>query len=573
MRVGKCQLFPKKPVLNFCISQSFCECGKALIVHKTRTKELATLHIGEFTAKETIKKCPSCKKKYVSEELHSLLPYRCTYGFDVIVYIGLSTFVAHKNSLTIQQELKHRNIKISLRHICYLSKRFIVYLAIAHRQSQRQVKQHMQSKGGYILHLDGTCEGAEPPIFSAIDAISDIVLDNQKMTTENSQCISTLLQRIKLAYGVPLALMSDMNSAISNAVGKIFPGIKHYVCHYHFLRDLGKDLFEHDHSTIRRHIKKHKTKKLLRTAAKQLKDIIDNDEQLTSSLQAYLNSSDIQKLKPITKAYLMVSWVIEAASASDGYGFPFDQPHFDFFSRLLQAYPELNLLKQQGVSILPIVSLQRAVSDRALLTTAERVQQKINIFNKLRGAMRIACPNKKNGLNDEGDTDMKTIKNKVTAFRYSEEVEQLSRNNISYRKMVKQIDKYWDRLFAAPIKVTTLNGEIEIQPQRTNNNLEQSFRFLKSGERKKGGLKNLNKALKAMLADTPLIRNLNKPEYREILLDGKQNLPDRFAEIDIKLVHQQEKENEARWQKYPKRMCRLFKIQNLPQMLVVNQSF
>lgn len=74
MRVGNCQLFPKKPVLNFCISPSFCECGKALIVHKTRTKELATLHIGEFTAKETIKKCPRCKKKYVSEELHSLLP-------------------------------------------------------------------------------------------------------------------------------------------------------------------------------------------------------------------------------------------------------------------------------------------------------------------------------------------------------------------------------------------------------------------------------------------------------------------------------------------------------------------
>jgi len=33
--------------------------------------------------------------------------------------------------------------------------------------------------------------------------------------------------------------------------------------------------------------------------------------------------------------------------------------------------------------------------------------------------------------------------------------------------MVKQIDKYWEKLFADPIMVTTANGEkILVQPQR-----------------------------------------------------------------------------------------------------------
>jgi hypothetical protein len=47
------------------------------------------------------------------------------------------------------------------------------------------------------------------------------------------------------------------------------------------------------------------------------------------------------------------------------------------------------------------------------------------------------------------------------------------------------------------------------------------------------------------------------------------NLPcSRFADIDIQQVRKQEKENEERWRKYPKRMGRLFKIPHLPQKLM-----
>ena len=99
-----------------------------------------------------------------------------------------------------------------------------------------------------------------------------------------------------------------------------------------------------------------------------------------------------------------------------------------------------------------------------------------------------------------------------------------------------RITKYWDKLFADPITVITPNGKIQIQPQRTNNLLERSFRFLKRGARKKSGQQKLSKILKAMLADTPLIRNLTNPEYMKILLKEKKDLVQRFAEIDSKQV-------------------------------------
>ena len=37
--------------------------------------------------------------------------------------------------------------------------------------------------------------------------------------------------------------------------------------------------------------------------------------------------------------------------------------------------------------------------------------------------------------------------------------------------------------------------------------------------------------LKAMLADTPLVKNLDNPKYMEMLLDGKENLEELFAEL------------------------------------------
>ena len=134
--------------------------------------------------------------------------------------------------------------------------------------------------------------------------------------------------------------------------------------------------------------------------------------------------------------------------------------------------------------------------------------------------------------------------------------------------MVNQIERYWDKLFADPIEADTPAGKITIQPQRTNNLLEHSFRFLKRDNRKKNGQHSLNKTLKGMLADTPLVKNLASPDYVAILLKGRKNLAERFAAIDIQQVRREEQENEKRWRKYPKRMTKLFKIPHLPQKLM-----
>ena len=45
--------------------------------------------------------------------------------------------------------------------------------------------------------------------------------------------------------------------------------------------------------------------------------------------------------------------------------------------------------------------------------------------------------------------------------------------------------------------------------------------------------------MKAMPANTPLVKNLNDPQYMRLLLDGKASLEERFAEIDARLIRKE----------------------------------
>ena len=568
-------LFLQRYTLYFRTIRSLCSCGKRLTVRKTYSRSLTSLAIGEFHAHITQLTCHHCEKIYDSEELQTIVPPNGKFAFDVMVYVGEALFVRCRNGKEIQQELGERNINISRREIDHLGQRFIVYLALAHEQSQEKLKALMASRGGYILHLDGTCEGDSPHLMTSIDELSKIVLGNVKLPSENAAQLIPFLRTIKQAYGEPVAMVHDMGAAILKAVKEVFPKIPDYICHFHFLKDIGKDLFGHDYSTIRRHLKTHAIRSHLRNTVKELKKAIDADPDALHCLHDYLANKPLYEanrpLIPLVMAYLIICWVLEAKQASHGFGFPFDRPHFDFYRRMEEAYLDLPGLKAKmadNASLLPLAPIRKVLADQALASTVLRMQHKVGIFDQLRETMRIAQPERGDGLNDEGDPDITTIKERLTRFRHAEEIKALAATDIVYRKMLKQIDKYWDKLFADPIQVTTPTGTVTLQPQRTNNILEQFFRDLKRSGRKRNGNHSLTKTLKIMIAQTPLVKNLDNPQYMEIILNGKASLAERFAQIDIIQVRKAFAEAQKSTQRYPKQMAEVFKIPHLPRKLV-----
>ena len=135
--------------------------------------------------------------------------------------------------------------------------------------------------------------------------------------------------------------------------------------------------------------------------------------------------------------------------------------------------------------------------------------------------------------------------------------------------MIKQIDTYWGKLFADPITIETSNGQVIIQPQRTNNILERFFRDLKRRNRKRSGTISLNKRLKTILTDTPLIKNLDNPEYMEAILDGNETLEARFQRIDANMVAEKLKAEEKSHGKISPEMKKIIQRPDLPDELIL----
>jgi len=53
-------------------------------------------------------------------------PYRCRYGYDVIVYAGKAMFLRCRNEGEIQLELAEKRVSISKREVSFLANKFIV---------------------------------------------------------------------------------------------------------------------------------------------------------------------------------------------------------------------------------------------------------------------------------------------------------------------------------------------------------------------------------------------------------------------------------------------------------------
>ena len=179
--------------------------------------------------------CPDCDCVFPSEDFEKRVPPYANVGYDVMVLTGRLILSEHHTINETVLELKKRNVHISSSQVAYLAQKFVIYLSILHQQSASLLKSHIIEKGGYILHVDGTCDGASPHLISAIDEVSNFVLANMKVPGESKEQVVPFLKEIKEQYGDPLAVSSDMGRGLLSGIAEVFPGVPHFICHFHFL--------------------------------------------------------------------------------------------------------------------------------------------------------------------------------------------------------------------------------------------------------------------------------------------------------------------------------------------------
>ena len=524
---------------------------------KTREKTIVTLDIGPFRAKETIRWCPQHRQVFASPDLKALTPAHGTFGFDVLIYVGNALFLRSRSNQEIREELRERNIVISDREISYLGKKFVFYVTVAHQESRPAVKELLEAQGGYILHVDGTCESDSPHVFTGMDGLSNIVLDSAKYPSEKSGSIAPFFQRIEQDYGRPAALVHDMGKGILKAVEEVFPDVPDFICHFHFLRALGGDLLKKDYDGIRDGLRRLRIRTTLRSYGKTFEPLFRQNQsrfqEILTGLDSGHSPQTLLAQTPAAFAYALIHWALHPVNQFGGYGFPFDLTHVVFLRRLHTmetAVSEMLVTSFQGdldtnwPFFRLLKALRKVTNDEKLLIHLVEIEEKIEVFEALRSALRVALPEGKQGLNDDGDeTPIHTIKENVEAFRDWVTTDKRFLWNKADKKMVAQLDQYWEKLFADPIPVTTPQGIVMIQPQRTNNILERFFRDLKRRNRKKSGISSMGKTLTYMLPSTPLVCNLEHTEYEQIIRNGCESLEERFSQIDCRLIWDQFKQS------------------------------
>lgn len=270
-------------------------------------------------------------------------------------------------------------------------------------------------------------------------------------------------------------------------------------------------------------------------------------------------------------AYLLIEWILDFTEELSGYGFPFDREKLVFIQRMQKVRKLIHALPpSRGY----LQALQEEIDDvlenPMLIKQVTEMEKKAEHFDQLRKILRIAEPEGSCGLNDDAlNCDMTVMKAEVKKFINSKEIQQKCISDSAYKKMVKQITKYWNKLFTKPINVTTKAGQtVTIQPQRTNNIMERFFREANRDSRKRTGGKTLGHVLTTMLADTPLVKNLENKKYEKIILGGCDTLAKRFAEIEAKEVREKLKEAAQREDKLHPAVKRLIKMQKLPDYLI-----
>ena len=95
------------------------------------------------------------------------------------------------------------------------------------------------------------------------DCLSGTVVLAKALLSATAADLEPLLRRAAELAGVPVAgLVSDGQHSIRTAVARALPGVPHQLCHFHYLREAARPIFEAD-----RHAKKELKKRAPRHPA------------------------------------------------------------------------------------------------------------------------------------------------------------------------------------------------------------------------------------------------------------------------------------------------------------------
>ncbi len=535
------------PGIDFVAEAEHCPlCGAPAQAQKSKRRRVVTVQAGAFVAREVRKRCARERTHPVmaSEQLSRLVPVRQSYGYDLIVQVGLARYLRNLQREEIRAGLlREYSIVVSVGTISNLCDRFLRLLEGLHRHRTPALRAAMS--GGYPLHIDATSEHGKGGLFVCLNGWRGWVLQALKITSENADELRPCIEETLRRFGDPIAVVRDLSTAEAGAVaGLREQGIPDLVCHYHFLGAIGNKLFDDLYAVLRNLLRQSKVRTELRALLRELRQHVAGE--------VYEGKYGHGRLREDLLA--LIYWTLEGEGRKD-LPYPFSLPHLDFVQRCREAtqraerwlplprsHVERRVLKQLSKSLARFDQLSR------LAWVVPKLERGWQAFCELRDILRLTDAELPRGdlryLSTREFPELELarlgdIEKATTA--YHDEIRKRMTDSPGAASaetvILKYLDRYAKHLFGHPAK-RDQDGTVISVVERTNNVAEHFFGTDKQKLRRRLGRANLGRDLEDQPAQAALASNLLHSDYVRVLCGSLEHLPAAFAELDREELRQ-----------------------------------
>jgi hypothetical protein len=246
-----------KPVTTQCP-----ECGQRLAIHYANYRTVTTLDaVTRLTLR--IRRCtnPACARYHrpyrPEAEPHFALPHH-EFGLDVLALVGRLRYAEHRSVPEIHQELTRRGVALAPRTVSNLLDRYDELRALQTADPER-LRRILRGQKRVVLALDGLQPDVGHEVLWVLrDCLSGEVLLARSLLSATIKDLAALLAEVRDALPVPISgAISDGQDTIRKAVAQELRGVPHQLCHFHYLREAAKPIYEAD-----RHAKKELKKRV-----------------------------------------------------------------------------------------------------------------------------------------------------------------------------------------------------------------------------------------------------------------------------------------------------------------------
>jgi hypothetical protein len=226
-------------------------CGRRLWAANKPQRTVTTLD-GLVRLRLQVRSCrnPECPRHRTclrpEQEGRFALPQQ-EFGLDVIALIGRLRHAEHRSVPEIHAELTRRGVPICRRSVGNLLDRYDELLALSLSDTER-LRRITAAAGRVVLAIDGLQPDVGHEVLWVLrDVLSGEVLLARSLLSSTQEDLAKLIGEVKAALSVPIVgVVSDGQGSIRKAVKKALAGVPHQLCHFHYLREAAKPVYEAD---------------------------------------------------------------------------------------------------------------------------------------------------------------------------------------------------------------------------------------------------------------------------------------------------------------------------------------